>query len=111
MKLDNIYQEEKKSNFAKVSEIIITMASRPSGFIGLSILIFHVILAFISPYIAPYDFKAINPTLMLQAPSAEYWFGTDDLGRDVFTRRILGGITAVTITFFGSLIALIWGVL
>ena len=109
MKLDNIYQEEKKSNFAKVSEIIITMASRPSGFIGLSILIFHVILAFISPYIAPYDFKAINPTLMLQAPSAEYWFGTDDLGRDVFTRTILGGRTALTITFFGSLIALLWG--
>ena len=109
MKLDNIYQEEKKSNFAKVSEIIITMASRPSGFIGLSILIFHVTLAFISPYIAPYDFKAINPTLMLQAPSAEYWFGTDDLGRDVFTRTILGGRTALTITFFGSLIALLWG--
>ena len=98
MKLDNIYQEEKKSNFAKVSEIIITMASRPSGFIGLSILIFHVILAFISPYIAPYDFKAINPTLMLQAPSAEYWFGTDDLGRDVFTRTILGGRTALTLS-------------
>ena len=45
MKLDNIYKEEKKSNFAKVSDIIITMASRPSGFIGLSILVFHVILA------------------------------------------------------------------
>ena len=77
MKLDNIYQEEKKSNFAKVSEIIITMASRPSGFIGLSILIFHVILAFISPYVAPYDFKAINPTLMLQAPSACLLYTSD----------------------------------
>ena len=44
MKLDNIYQEEKKSNFAKVSEIIITMASRPSGFIGLSILDFIFVL-------------------------------------------------------------------
>ena len=66
------------------------MASRPSGLIGLSILVFHIILAFISPYIAPHDFKAIDPTLMLQAPSAEYWFGTDDLGRDVFTRTILG---------------------
>ena len=90
MKLDNIYKEEKKSAFAKLSEIIITMASRPSGLIGLSILVFHIILAFISPYIAPHDFKAIDPTLMLQAPSAEYWFGTDDLGRDVFTRTILG---------------------
>ena len=38
MKLDNIYKEEKKSAFAKLSEIIITMASRPSGLIGLSIL-------------------------------------------------------------------------
>ena len=109
MKLDNIYKEEKKSTYAKLSEIIITMASRPSGLIGLSILVFHIILAFISPYIAPHDFKAIDPTLMLQAPSAEYWFGTDDLGRDVFTRTILGGRTALTITFFGSLIALLWG--
>ena len=109
MTVNSIYKEEKKSAFQKVSEVIITMASRPSGFIGLSILVFHIILAFISPYIAPYDFKAINPTLMLQAPSAEYWFGTDDLGRDVFTRTILGGRTALTITFFGSLIALLWG--
>ncbi len=109
MKVDNINKEEKKSVFQKVSEVIITMATRPSGFIGLSILVFHIILAFISPYIAPYDFKAVNPTLMLQAPSAEYWFGTDDLGRDVFTRTILGGRTALTITFFGSLIALLWG--
>ncbi len=106
---NNIYKEEKKSAFAKLSEIIITMASRPSGLIGLSILVFHIILAFTSPYIAPHDFKAIDPTLMLQAPSAEYWFGTDDLGRDVFTRTILGGRTALTITFFGSLIALLWG--
>ena len=41
MKLDNIYKEEKKSAFAKLSEIIITMASRPSGLIGLSILLFQ----------------------------------------------------------------------
>ena len=47
MKVDNIYKEEKKSAFAKLSEIIITMASRPSGLIGLSILVFHIILAFI----------------------------------------------------------------
>ena len=57
----------------------------------------------------PYDYKAIDPTLMLQAPSSEYWFGTDSLGRDVFTRTILGGRTALTVTFFGSLIALLWG--
>ena len=102
-------KEQKKNNLQKIFEVIKTMASKPSGLIGLSILLFHVILAITSPLYAPYDFKAIDPTLMLQAPSSEYWFGTDSLGRDVFTRTILGGRTALTVTFFGSLIALFWG--
>ena len=105
----NIFDEKPKSSLAKVVDIISTMASKPSGFIGLAILIFHVTLAFVSPWIAPFDYKAINPSLMLNAPSLEYWFGTDSLGRDVFTRTILGGRTALTITFFGSIIALLWG--
>ena len=102
-------KEQKKNNLHKIFEVIKTMASKPSGLIGLSILLFHVILAITSPLYVPYDFKAIDPALMLQAPSSEYWFGTDSLGRDVFTRTILGGRTALTVTFFGSLIALFWG--
>ncbi len=102
-------KEQKKTNLQKIFEIIKTMASKPSGLIGLSILLFHVILAITSPLYVPYDYKAIDPTLMLQAPSSEYWFGTDSLGRDVFTKTILGGRTALTVTFFGSLIALFWG--
>ena len=102
-------KEQKKNNLQKIFEVIKTMASKPSGLIGLSILLFHVILAITSPLYVPYDFKAIDPALMLQAPSSEYWFGTDSLGRDVFTRTILGGRTALTVTFFGSLIALFWG--
>ena len=109
MEINNIKVNKKKSIFKKISEVLLTMASKPSGFIGLSILVFHILLAFLSPYLAPYDFKAIDPSLMLQAPSSEYWFGTDSLGRDVFTRTIMGGRTALTITFFGSLIALLWG--
>jgi len=102
-------KEQKKNNLQKILDIIKTMASKPSGLIGLSILLFHVILAITSPLYVPYDYKAIDPSLMLQAPSSEYWFGTDSLGRDVFTRTILGGRTALTVTFFGSLIALLWG--
>ena len=102
-------KEQKKNNLDKIFEVIKTMASKPSGLIGLSILLFHVILAITSPLYVPYDYKAIDPSLMLQAPSSEYWFGTDSLGRDVFTRTILGGRTALTVTFFGSLIALLWG--
>jgi len=109
MDKEKISEENQKNIFLKVLEVLKTMASKPSGFIGLCILIFHILLAFLSPYLAPYDYKAIDPSLMLQAPSSDYWFGTDSLGRDVFTRTIMGGRTALTITFFGSLIALLWG--
>ncbi len=109
MDKDRISEENQKNIFLKVLEVLKTMASKPSGFIGLCILIFHILLAFLSPYLAPYDYKAIDPSIMLQAPSSDYWFGTDSLGRDVFTRTIMGGRTALTITFFGSLIALLWG--
>ena len=109
MEIKKISEFKNKRISSKISEVLVTMASKPSGFIGLSILIFHILLAFLSPYLAPYDFKAIDPSLMLQAPSSENWFGTDSLGRDVFTRTIMGGRTALTITFFGSLIALLWG--
>ena len=102
-------KEKQKNIFQKILEIVKTMASKPSGLIGLTILIFHVILAITSPLYVPHDYKAIDPTLMLSPPSSEFWFGTDSLGRDVFTRTILGGRTALTVTFFGSLIALLWG--
>ena len=105
----NKKKEKQKNTFEKIYEVIKTMASKPSGLIGLTILIFHVILAITSPLYVPYDYKAIDPTLMLTPPSSEFWFGTDSLGRDVFTRTILGGRTALTVTFFGSLIALLWG--
>ena len=102
-------KEKHKNTFEKIYEVIKTMASKPSGLIGLTILIFHVLLAITSPLYVPYDYKAIDPSLMLNPPSSEFWFGTDSLGRDVFTRTILGGRTALTVTFFGSLIALLWG--
>ena len=102
-------KEKQKNIFQKILEILKTIASKPSGLIGLTILIFHVILAITSPLYVPHDYKAIDPTLMLTPPSSEFWFGTDSLGRDVFTRTILGGRTALTVTFFGSLIALLWG--
>ena len=109
MENNSITVDKQKNKLEKAFEILKTMASKPSGLIGLTIVLFHVVIALISPYIAPYDYKAISPNTMLLAPSVEHWFGTDSLGRDVFTRTILGGRTALTVTFFGSLIALLWG--
>ena len=56
----NISNENPKSSLAKAADIVSTMASKPSGFIGLAILIFHIILAITSPWFAPYDLSLIH---------------------------------------------------
>ena len=97
------------SKLKRVSEVLISIFSRPSGMIGFSIVILHIIIAIISPLIVPYDYKEINSLIMLRPPSEEFIFGTDQLGRDVFTRTLMGGRVALLVTFFGTLIAVAWG--
>ncbi|WP_426334251.1 nickel transporter permease [Paenibacillus silvae] len=75
---------------------------------GLLIIVFFIILAFLAPYITPYDYKEQVLQDRLQAPSAEHWFGTDDLGRDVFSRVLHGARISLWVGFFsviGSIIA------
>ena len=83
--------------------------SWPSGAIGLSLVVFHVLLALTSPLYVPYDFKTMNSMLMLMPPSAEHWLGTDHLGRDVLTRVLLGGREALLVTGVATPIAVTWG--
>lgn len=75
---------------------------------GLIIIVFFILMAFAAPYISPYDYKEQVLADRLQAPSAEHWFGTDDLGRDVFSRVLHGARISLWVGFFsviGSIIA------
>ena len=74
-----------KSGLQRIAAVLRDVVSRPSGAIGLSLVIFHVVLALVSPWIVPYDYKAMDSLLMLKGPSGEHWLGTDHLGRDVLT--------------------------
>ena len=86
--------------------------------IGLAILSFMVLLALIAPFFAgdPYTMK---PVQRLQPPSDAFWFGTDQLGRDVFARTVYGarislivGISVAVLSIvFGLVIGLLAGVL
>ena len=85
------------------------MVSRPSGLVGLVLVAFHVVLAIVSPVIAPHDFRELSAEMILNAPSSEHWFGTDNLGRDVFTRTMLGGRQALLVTTVSTVLAITWG--
>jgi len=104
-----ITEEKQISTLERVSEVLIAIFSRPSGMIGFSIVILHIIIAIISPLIVPYDYKEINSLIMLKPPNETFFFGTDQLGRDVFTRTLMGGRIALFVTFFATIIAIAWG--
>ena len=93
----------------RIFGVLRDVVSRPSGAIGLSLVVFHLVLAVISPWIVPYDYKAMDSLLMLKGPTGEHWLGTDHLGRDVLTRTLMGGREALLVTGIATPIAVIWG--
>ncbi|ANA40538.1 MULTISPECIES: oligopeptide ABC transporter permease [Geobacter] len=66
-------------------------------------------ISFLAPYITPWDPDAIDAYRVLLPPSAEHWFGTDELGRDVFTRVIYGARISLKVGFVSVGIAVIIG--
>ena len=105
----NIEPVKPEGVFVRLLAVLLAMLSRPSGRVGLILVAFHVVLAIVSPAIAPYDFKELSAQIILNAPSSEHWFGTDNLGRDVFTRTMLGGRQALLVTTVSTVLAITWG--
>lgn len=69
------------------------------------VLIIMIIVCFGAPWIAPYEFDAIDLRNTRQPPSLEHLMGTDDLGRDAFTRMLYGGRISLTVGIFAALVA------
>ncbi len=71
-----------------------TLAGRlrrqPLAFVGILLLALFVVLAVFAPILAHSDPAAIDLTHRLASPSAAHWFGTDELGRDIYTRIVYG---------------------
>ena len=78
--------------------------------VGLIILALLVIAAAFGPMFAPYEINDINISERLQGPTTAHWFGTDDLGRDVFSRVIIGARVSLMVGFIAVGIALLVGV-
>ena len=97
------------SAFSRLSGVLSDVDSRPSGAIGLFLVIFHIVLAFTSPYLVPFDYKEMNASFMLSGPTSTHWLGADHLGRDVLSRTLLGGREALLVTAIATPIAVIWG--
>jgi oligopeptide transport system permease protein len=69
-----------------------------------------VVLAILTPWIAPYGYEAQNLDLGATPPSAAHWLGTDIFGRDLLTQILYGGRISLAVGFIATAVALVIGV-
>ena len=74
------------------------------------VLIVMVLLALLTPLIAPYSYETQNLDLGASAPSAAHWLGTDIFGRDLLTQILYGGRVSLAVGFIATAVALVIGV-
>jgi peptide/nickel transport system permease protein len=85
--------------------------TQPASAFGTTVFLFFVIIALIGPFIAPYSATEQIRADARQAPSAAHFFGTDRLGRDVFSRVIIGSRDILELAGLGTLLAVLTGTL
>lgn len=86
------------------------LAKNKTAMIGLGIFVVLLVLAILSPVINPYDYATPNVKDRCQGPSLKHWFGTDELGRDIFSRIMYGGRYSLTIGLIATLSSMLAGI-
>ena len=114
---EQVLQEQTSRRPSFFQYIAYYLGHKPLGTVGFSIVVLMVLLAIFAPLIAPYTYQEQNYENLKVAPNLDFFFGTDQFGRDIFSRVIHGarismmvGFLAVTLgTGVGALIGLISG--
>lgn len=85
------------------------LKKNPVAMASLVVLVILIIMCIIGPYIRGYDFIAKNVKMKNRGCSAEYWFGTDYLGRDLFSRVWMGARASIIIALVATALKLVVG--
>ncbi|MEH6443989.1 MAG: ABC transporter permease [Oceanospirillaceae bacterium] len=104
-----VYKE--KGLFSTLTDTLRRLVKQPLGLLGLVLVTIVVLSAVLASVIAPYDPIALDIMNRLQGPSAAHWLGTDQLGRDTFSRVLYGGQIALQVALSSIALALGFGLL
>jgi len=101
-------QYKKRSSFATAFR---QLRKNKGAILGLVMVVMITALALLAPVIYDYETDVIaqNLKIRLQPPSREHWFGTDDMGRDIFTRVCYGGRISILIGFLCTIVMFVIG--
>ena len=97
----------RESRFAWLHQLL----ANPLGCTGLVMVTLIVISAVGADWIAPYDYKALDVKARFSGPTMVHFFGTDNLGRDTFSRTLYGGQVALSVALIAVSLSLVIGVL
>jgi peptide/nickel transport system permease protein len=86
------------------------LVRRKTALIGLIILVVLVLAAAFAPYITGYAPQKLSIVNRLKPPSGAHWFGTDEFGRDVFTRAVYGGRLSLFVGFAVVILSSVLGI-
>jgi peptide/nickel transport system permease protein len=107
-------EAEKTSDWGKRHPkrvLIQRILRQKSGLLGFFLILMFLATATVPGLFARYDPLEMNKAHRLQAPSAQFWFGTDEFGRDIFSRVIHGSRVSLQISFFTVLLANMGGII
>jgi oligopeptide transport system permease protein len=102
---------ESEKGRSLTQDAIARLKKNKMAMIGLFVILFMVVIALLTPWIAPYSYEEQNLDLGASAPSATHWLGTDTLGRDQLTRIMYGSRISLMVGFIATAVALTIGVL
>lgn len=107
-----IQEENTSANYDRGlwGDILQTLKENKLAMMCTIILLIIIVMALLAP-LSPYDPDAQDYTAILQPPSKEHWFGTDELGRDYFTRALYGGRISLSVGFLSMLLSTAIGTL
>ena len=101
----------KVSKPSQVKEILKRLRKNKVAMLGGIILAIIVIAAVLAPVIAPYSYEAMDTGHTLEGPSASHLCGTDNLGRDIFSRLLYGARYSLALGFVSVIVSQFFGVI
>ena len=100
---------EKTDISTPLSEFVRKFKKQKTAIVALVFILFLVVLSFTAKFIAPYGINDYDYNAIMQSPTAAHWFGTDEFGRDLFSRIICGTGISLSVGLFSVSIAAVIG--
>lgn len=108
---DNVVEHSARKKVGYWQDAWRRLKTNKLALISLFLMLFLLLMTIIGPMISGYDYTQIDESAKNLGPSAQHWFGTDNLGRDLFSRVWQAGRVSMTIGLFGAFISTVIGVI